>query len=325
MSSPMIVTTVPFVSESKPPAPIRPLFNRRTLRSFVKDKAKQAVVGFGCGLNWLFGCRTGNGLGILMYHRVADSVPGIDPPTWNITPARFREQLVGLLDRGFQPWPLRRVIEYHNLGKELPPKVFVVTFDDGYESVYTNGWPVLRDLGIPATVFLATAFVDSQKPFPFDDWSGAGSSLAPIETWRPLSSVQCHEMMDNGLIDLGAHTHTHQDFGNRSQEFGTDLAMNVKELTSSYKIPDPGFTFPYGCVSPELMDAALKCSVTCALTTLGSSVNAFDSPFGWGRFDVEAWDTSSSLAAKLGGWYSWAPKVQRRVAMLRRRLTSGQK
>lgn len=298
-------------------APIRPLRNRLALKQIIKDRVKRAVVTVGCGLNSILGYRAGNRLGILMYHRVVDPVPGIDPPTWNITPAGFHEQLAGLLARGFQAWPLQRVIEHHDLSKELPPKVFVVTFDDGHESVYTNGWPVLRELGVPATVFLSTAFLDSQKPFPFDDWAGAGSSLAPIETWRPLSSAQCREMMADGLVDLGAHTHTHQDFGDRSLDFRLDLAINVNELQSLYRGPKPGFTFPFGRVNPGLMDAAQNGSVTCALTTFGIPVNACDSPFGWGRFDVEAWDTSQTLAAKLGGWYSWSPKLQRRLSSLR--------
>ena len=51
------------------------------------------------------------GLRILMYHRVVDEVPGQPKPTWNVTPRRFREQLAGLLKRGFQAWPLRKVLE----------------------------------------------------------------------------------------------------------------------------------------------------------------------------------------------------------------------
>jgi peptidoglycan/xylan/chitin deacetylase (PgdA/CDA1 family) len=303
--------------------PVKPLWTRPSLRNVIKDRAKRAVVAVGCGMNRIIGCRTPNSLGILMYHRVVDAIPGIDPPTWNISPAGFREQLSGLLDQGFRPWSLRRVIEYHELGKKLPPKSFVVTFDDGHENVYTNAWPVLQSLKVPATIFLATAFIDSQKPFPFDDWVAAGSSLVPIESWRPLSSAQCREMAADGLIDLGAHTHTHQDFSDRSLEFRIDLTTNVNVLKSSYKTTKPGFAFPYGRVNPALMDAAQDCSVTCALTTLGIPVNTLDHPFGWGRFDVEAWDTSRTLAAKLGGWYSWAPRLQRHVSSLRRRFKFG--
>ena len=200
----------------------------------LKDRSKRGAVAIGCGLNRLFGSRAGNCLGVLMYHRVADHVPGVDPPTWNITPAAFHEQMSGLLERGFRPWALRRMIEMRDLGQDIPPKTFVVTFDDGHESVYWHAWPVLRRLNVPATVFLATSFLDSQEAFPFDDWSAAGMNWVPVETWRPMTSAQCREMSADGLVELGAHTHTHQDFGTRPQEFASDLAVNVAVLQSQY-------------------------------------------------------------------------------------------
>jgi hypothetical protein len=46
--------------------------------------------------------------GILMYHRVADVLSGVPFPTWNVTPRRLHEQLSGLLEAGWEPWPLRR-------------------------------------------------------------------------------------------------------------------------------------------------------------------------------------------------------------------------
>ena len=54
--------------------------------------------------------------------------------------------------------------------------MFAITFDDGFENNYVNAWPVLKELNLPATIFVATKYLDSDVPFPFDDWSAAGSS-----------------------------------------------------------------------------------------------------------------------------------------------------
>src|SRR5262245_43570119 len=54
-----------------------------------------------------FGPRQKDAFGILMYHRITDSVPGFSPPTWNVPPAIFERQLRGLLRRGWRPLRLR--------------------------------------------------------------------------------------------------------------------------------------------------------------------------------------------------------------------------
>lgn len=50
----------------------------------------------------------------------------------------------------------------------FPPDSALITFDDGYESFYRLAEPVLRDLEIHAIVFIATEYVEDQKPFWFD-------------------------------------------------------------------------------------------------------------------------------------------------------------
>ena len=62
----------------------------------------------------------------------------------------------------------------------IPSNVFAVTFDDGYENNYLNALPILRELNVPATIFVATKYLDTDRPFPFDDWSAAGKSGVPV-------------------------------------------------------------------------------------------------------------------------------------------------
>src|SRR5437870_89154 len=63
-----------------------------------------------------FGSRAGDTFGILTYHRIAPWGGTGPQPTWNVPPRRFRTQLEGLLRRGYQPWPLRRVLEFSRDG-----------------------------------------------------------------------------------------------------------------------------------------------------------------------------------------------------------------
>jgi peptidoglycan/xylan/chitin deacetylase (PgdA/CDA1 family) len=285
-----------------------------TFRSRCKDLGIRAAAGLAVGLNWLLGRCTAGNPGILTYHRVIRPVAGLPRPLHNVTPERFREQLSGLLRRGFRFWPLRQLLAARATGQEVPPQTVVVTFDDGYESVHAEALPVLRDLNVPATVFLNTAYLDRDDPFPIDVWGRTFRKLVPRMTYRPLSLAQCRELLQSGLVELGAHTHTHQDFRHRPAVLQQDLQTNVNFLRSQFGLQDVPFAFPFGrprlgFTGPELMAAARKVGVSCALTLEAGVVQPESDPFGWGRFNVFHWDSSATLAAKLNGWFGWAPKL----------------
>lgn len=242
-----------------------------------------------------------------MYHRVIDIFHGIPEPTWNVTPRRFEEQLAGLLARGFEPWPLRKVLEFEHAGKPVPRQSFVVTFDDGYECLHSWAWPILQRLKVPATIFLATAYLDSREPFPSDDWLAAGSAKVPADSWRPLTTEHCREMQAGGLIELAAHTHTHEDFRCKPNDLRLDLQRNRQELLERFGIAQATFAFPYGVVrdgfaGSPLAEVARDAGFLCSLSTEPELVRRGQDPFSWGRFTAEQYDTAATLAAKLGGW-----------------------
>ncbi len=293
---------------------IRPLNGRHGC--YRAGRAGATSLSFATGLRralgllpgWL-GARPAGAFGILMYHRIVVPPRDVSAPTWNVTPARFRCQLAGLLRRGYRPWPLRKALASHLAGEAIPAKTFVVTFDDGYENVYRHALPILRDLQVPATIFLATAYLDSPAPFPFDAWQGAGSPGVPADTWKPLTSAQCADLLASGLIELGGHTHTHDDFRNRPGDLRRDLALSLETLQTRFGLAEATLAFPYGygCRGndgPELAEAAQDAGTLCALTTDENLVRPRDDCFNWGRFSASNFDSAASLAAKLNGTYS---------------------
>jgi peptidoglycan/xylan/chitin deacetylase (PgdA/CDA1 family) len=115
----------------------------------------------------LFGRRR---LTVLAYHRVADpGAPGFDAYRRNVsaTPEGFREQMDYAAEH-FHPVSLEQVAAALDGGPRLPARPLLVTFDDGYRDNLTAALPVLRERGIPMTVFLATGFVGGERPFPWD-------------------------------------------------------------------------------------------------------------------------------------------------------------
>jgi peptidoglycan/xylan/chitin deacetylase (PgdA/CDA1 family) len=253
-----------------------------------------------------------------MYHRITDLVRGLPFPTSNVTPERFRFQLAGLLRLGYKPWPLRQVIQYHVDGRSLPDKVFVVTFDDGYENNFLEARPILSELGIPATIFVCTGYLDQASPFPFEDWELPSFENAPMQSWRPLRSEQIATMLDERLIEIGTHTHTHQDFRNAPDRFRSDLMSSVELLQSRFGIASLLFAFPYGktrrgFASPSLINEAKLTGVGCGLTSDNQLTNIGDDPFTWGRIGVTQADGPGSLRAKLDGRYERARAILRKA------------
>jgi peptidoglycan/xylan/chitin deacetylase (PgdA/CDA1 family) len=261
-----------------------------------------------------------NPFAILMYHRVTARTAGVAEPTWNVTPDRFRQQLEGLISRGYRAWPLRQALARRLAGEPIPRRTFVVTFDDGYESVYENAWPILTALSIPATVFLVTSYLDAGRPFAFDDWVAAGSAAVPAAAWRPLSTAQCSEMARDGLIELGSHTHTHADSRGRPEEFRRDLARSLEVLADSFGVKLATFAFPFGRFDDDLVAVSRAAGVLCALSAEQKLVAPNSDPFTAGRIYVDGHDTASRLAWKLNGWYTALRGIRR---WLRRRRPTG--
>jgi peptidoglycan/xylan/chitin deacetylase (PgdA/CDA1 family) len=186
----------------------------------------------------------------------------------------------------------------------------VVTFDDGFANVYEHAWPILADLGVPATVFIVTAYIGSGEPFPFDTWGRKRCSSAPATTWRPLNWSECKEMQDSGVVEIGSHTHTHADFRGKPDEFERDLSRSLDALARRLGSDARPFAFPFGDVrkgfaGADLAQAARRTAVTCGLTTEIELADPRHDPFTWGRVEAVESDSASTCAAKLTGWYNW--------------------
>ncbi len=101
---------------------------------------------------------------ILCYHRVV-TAPPVDPfgRGIQVTAARFRQHME-ILARRFTIVALDDLVTRLVAGGRAED-LAAVTFDDGYVDNRANALPVLADLGVPATIFLVTQYVEQQRPF----------------------------------------------------------------------------------------------------------------------------------------------------------------
>jgi peptidoglycan/xylan/chitin deacetylase (PgdA/CDA1 family) len=101
------------------------------------------------------------GLRVLTYHRVLEPthVATTDSSLISATPADFDRQM-GYLAAYYRAVSAEEVLDAARSGRSLPERAVLVTFDDAYRDFGEIAWPILRRHGIPATVFVPTAFPD---------------------------------------------------------------------------------------------------------------------------------------------------------------------
>ena len=102
-------------------------------------------------------------LPIVTYHNVAEAGERYpyDPETIDASPSQFRRQME-LLARVATPIGIRELLGALD-GAKLPSNAVMITFDDGYRSCHEVALPILRDLGIRATFFIPTGYVEQRR------------------------------------------------------------------------------------------------------------------------------------------------------------------
>jgi peptidoglycan/xylan/chitin deacetylase (PgdA/CDA1 family) len=138
---------------------------------------------------------------ILMYHHISDAPPGSDSVRYDlsVTPQSFGAQLRYLRQEGYESITLNDLALYLTVGKPLPPKPIILTFDDGYADAYTHAFPLLQKFGFSGTFFLISSRLDAHDP-------------------EFLSWAEVEEMHAAGM-KFEPHSYDHPDMRNRGYNF----------------------------------------------------------------------------------------------------------
>lgn len=165
---------------------------------------------------------------ISVYHHVAENTPY----STSIAPEQFEAHLRLLDEGGFTVSPLAELIDTTLRGEAIAPKSVAITFDDGYESIYTTAFPLLQRYGFPFSVFLSTAPIDrAQRGY--------------------LTWTQLRELVAAG-VTIGNHGAEHDSVLAQSD---TEIRENIKaaQLRIDAELgPQPKFfAYPYGEFNPQ--------------------------------------------------------------------------
>lgn len=160
-------------------------------RATVKNAA--AALLCAAGADALARRRHRDALAILMFHGVEDRPPS--PPCWHVSGAALFRRQLRYVRAHFNVLALEDALD-RLAGGTLPPRALAITFDDGTRNLATHAMPVLRELELPAAVFLATGPIGTDRTlWPDRLWLAIAHSLAreiDLTPWglgaRPLKS-----------------------------------------------------------------------------------------------------------------------------------------
>ena len=177
------------------------------------------------------------GVVVLAYHRVGGgSALDVD-----LDPGLFAAQME-YLSCSTDTWTIDRALD--ELEESAGPAGVVVTFDDGTADFVDHALPALVEHGVPATYYIATDFIDSQRPFPNDG--------------LPLTWAAVAEAASTGLVTFGSHTHTHAVV----DKLGTDaveeeLRVSCELIGEHTGQPARHFAYPKGVFGGPAAEAVV--------------------------------------------------------------------
>lgn len=222
---------------------------------------------------------------VIAYHDVRDVVRDmIDPDQYAISTRNLIEHFSWLRVNGFVPVSVDDIVRASRGEGRLPNNAVLLTFDDGFASVYTHVYPLLRLFGYPAVVSIVTGWTNGDSAPPADDPALADHEL--------LSWEQIREMHDSGLVEIASHSHdlhrgiSANPFGNtqpagstRSYRDGryetvaeyaerirADLRRSSELIEANVGVRPRIMTWPYGAYTVPALEIAAELGMPITLT-----------------------------------------------------------
>lgn len=169
---------------------------------------------------------------IFMYHSINDEPIGKEEEL-SVSVDDFESQLRYLRERGYESVFVKDMPKY-----DYEQRLVAVTFDDGYEDVYTNAFPLLKKYEIKATLFMPTSLI-GEKGY--------------------LDEDQLRELQNSGYVDVESHTVSHEDLSRLSpDEIENEFRESKRTLEDILDKTVNVIAYPGGYVNSDVEEIAGK-------------------------------------------------------------------
>jgi peptidoglycan/xylan/chitin deacetylase (PgdA/CDA1 family) len=229
-------------------------------------------------------------LPILTFHALDDL-----PSVTSFPPKLFRLALTKLHENGYRTISLLEAVDCLRMKKSFPQKSFVITFDDGYETVYKVAFPILQNYDMSATIFLTVGENGSRK---------IGERLPSLEGRSMLNWYEIQEMKRWG-IEFGAHTLTHPDLTRLPRDrMVMEICDSKKIIENNLSTPISCFAYPYGRYNDSVRELVQQHFASASSDKLGF-ITENSELYSLERVDAYYLRTDKLFDLMLTRWFPW--------------------
>ena len=196
-------------------------------------------------------------LPVLIYHHFSEQKKNKNPLV--VGRENFKRQMKCIKDKGYHTISFQELVDFVEKGTPLPEKPVLITIDDGYESNYSIAYPVLKEYGMKATIFMIGHALGEKS------YKNTGAIVPSY-----ISLDEAKEMLASGLISIQSHSmDMHQvaayeaylnnskvrtsavkkDFDTEEgyiQHFHQDTQQSKKQITEDFGEPWLAYSYPLG-------------------------------------------------------------------------------
>ena len=196
---------------------------------------------------------------VLGYHDFSEKDKETD---MRIRTSKFRNQMATLRQLGITVISLDDFLAWKRGDKELPEKSALITLDDGWKSVYTDAFPILKEFGYPFSLFLYKNYID-----------GGG---------KALTSAMINEMLAHGA-SLGSHSISHpypstikaqRNKGAHTYDgfLRKEMGESKRFIESKFPVKVSSYAYPGGFITEEMYPLAEEFGYTALFTVIPGKI-----------------------------------------------------
>lgn len=242
-------------------------------------------------------------MSILAYHLVD---PRFNWGVTRVTPRQFAGQIKFLIDQQFA---IQTISDYLTSPSTDIRRV-AITFDDGYESVYTYALPILQKHGVTASVFINPAYMGQ-----FNTWD-----VNSGRRFRHMNWSQVAELRANGW-EIGPHGMRHRDLTRLSaQAIEWELTLSAALIERKIGACSSVFSYPFGNTNAVVAFHLHKWNYKYGLS-MGMSNKNLSLQYAINRTGIYLFDDSAIFRCKVHGQFRFVFRTLQKIMDLCSDLT----